>query len=62
MVYEQKTFDGKKPYKFLQGVIALCAASESHLLPESLSDCEKRRENADIITIVRSEIIRAVSH
>ena len=27
----KKTFDGKKPYKFLQGSDRLCAASESHL-------------------------------
>ena len=61
MVYEQKeTFDGKKPYKFLQGVIAYALRPKVTFTGKPVR-LKKHRENADI-TVVRSEIIRAVSH
>ena len=56
----KKTFDGKKPYKFLQGVIAYALRPKVTFAGKPVR-LRKRRENADI-TIVRSEIIRAVSH
>lgn len=55
----KKTFDGKKPYKFLQGVIAYALRPKVTFAGKPVR-LRKRRENADI-TIVRSEIIRAVS-
>ena len=56
----KKTFDGKKPYKFLQGVVAYALRPKVTFAGKPVR-LRKRRENADI-TIVRSEIIRAVSH
>lgn len=55
----KKTFDGKKPYKFLQGVIAY-ALRPKVTFAGKVVRLKKHRERADI-TIVRSEIIRAVS-
>ena len=55
----KKTFDGKKPYKFLQGVIAYALRPKVTFAGKPVR-LKKHRENADI-TIVRSEIIRAVS-
>lgn len=56
----KKTFDGKKPYKFLQGVIAYALRPKVTFAGKPVR-LKKHRENADI-TVVRSEIIRAVSH
>ena len=47
----KKTFDGKKPYSFMRSKVTFTGK------PVRL---KKHRENADI-TVVRSEIIRAVS-
>ena len=55
----KKTFDGKKPYKFLQCVIAYALRPKVTFAGKPVR-LKKHRENADI-TIVRSEIIRAVS-
>lgn len=55
----KKTFDGKKPYKFLQCVIAYALRPKVIFAGKPVR-LKKHRENADI-TIVRSEIIRAVS-
>ena len=56
----KKTFDGKKPYSFMRSVIAYAIRPKVTFAgkPDRL---QKRRENAEI-TMVRSEIIRAVSH
>lgn len=56
----KKTFDGKKPYSFLRSVIAYALRLKVTFAGKPVR-LRKRRENADI-TIVRSEIIRAVSH
>ena len=56
----KKTFDGKKPYKFLQGVIAYALRPKVTFAGKPVR-LKKHRENAEI-TVVRSEIIRAVSH
>ena len=56
----KKTFDGKKPYKFLQCVIAYALRSKVTFTGKPVR-LKKHRENADI-TVVRSEIIRAVPH
>ena len=56
----QKTFDGKKPYSFMRSVIAYALRSKVTFTGKPVR-LKKYRENADI-TIVRSEIIRAVSH
>ena len=58
-VMSKKTFDGKKPYKFLQCVIAYALRPKVTFAGKSVR-LKKHRENADI-TVVRSEIIRAVS-
>ena len=56
----KKTFDGKKPYSFVCSVIAYALRPKVTFAGKPVR-LRKRRENADI-TIVRSEIIRAVSH
>ena len=55
----QKTFDGKKPYSFVCSVIAYALRPKVTFAGKSVR-LKKHRENADI-TVVRSEIIRAVS-
>ena len=55
----QKTFDGKKPYSFLRSVIAYALRSKVTFTGKPVR-LKKHRENVDI-TVVRSEIIRAVS-
>ena len=55
----KKTFDGKKPYSFVCSVIAYALRPKVTFAGKPVR-LRKRRENADI-TIVRSEIIRAVS-
>ena len=55
----QKTFDGKKPYSFMRSVIAYALRSKVTFTGKPVR-LKKHRENADI-TVVRSEIIRAVS-
>ena len=56
----KKTFDGKKPYNFVCSVIAYALRSKVTFAGEPVR-LKKHRESADI-TVVRSEIIRAVSH
>ena len=56
----KKTFDGKKPYSFLKSLITYGLRPKTTYAGKAVR-LRKRRENADI-TIVRSEIIRAVSH
>lgn len=55
----KKTFDGKKPYSFMCSVIAYALRSKVTFTGKPVR-LKKHRENADI-TVVRSEIIRAVS-
>lgn len=55
----KKTFDGKKPYSFVCSVIAYALRPKVTFAGKSVR-LKKHRENADI-TVVRSEIIRAVS-
>lgn len=55
----KKTFDGKKPYSFMRSVIAYALRSKVTFTGKPVR-LKKHRENADI-TVVRSEIIRAVS-
>lgn len=55
----KKTFDGKKPYSFVCSVIAYALRSKVTFAGKPVR-LKKHRENADI-TVVRSEIIRAVS-
>jgi len=55
----KKTFDGKKPYSFLRSVIAYALRSKVTFTGKPVR-LKKHRENVDI-TVVRSEIIRAVS-
>lgn len=54
----KKTFDGKKPYSFMRSVIAYALRSKVTFAGKPVR-LKKYRENADI-TVVRSEIIRAV--
>lgn len=54
----KKTFDGKKPYSFMRSVIAYALRSKVTFTGKPVR-LKKHRENADI-TVVRSEIIRAV--
>ena len=56
----KKTFDGKKPYSFMRSVIAYAIRPKVTFAGKPVR-LQKRRENAEI-TMVRSEIIRAVSH
>lgn len=56
----KKTFDGKKPYSFMCSVIAYVLRPKVTFTGKPVR-LKKYRENADI-TVVRSEIIRAVSH
>ena len=56
----KKTFDGKKPYSFLRSVIAYALRLKDTVAGKPVR-LKKHRENADI-TVVRSEIIRAVPH
>ena len=55
----KKTFDGKKPYSFMCSVIAYVLRPKVTFTGKPVR-LKKHRENADI-TVVRSEIIRAVS-
>ena len=55
----QKTFDGKKPYSFVCSVIAYALRPKVTFAGKPVR-LKKYRENAEI-TVVRSEIIRAVS-
>ena len=55
----KKTFDGKKPYSFMRSVIAYALRPKVTFAGKPVR-LKKHRENADI-TVVRSEIIRAVS-
>ena len=55
----QKTFDGKKPYSFVCSVIAYALRPKVTFTGKPVR-LKKHSENADI-TVVRSEIIRAVS-
>lgn len=55
----KKTFDGKKPYKFLQGVIAYAVRPKVTFAGKPVR-LKKYRENAEI-TVVGSEIIHVVS-
>ena len=55
----KKTFDGKKPYSFLRSVLAYALRPKVTFAGKPVW-LKKYRENADI-TVVRSEIIRAVS-
>lgn len=55
----KKTFDGKKPYSFMRSVIAYALRPKVTFTGKPVR-LKKHRENADI-TVVRSEIIRAVS-
>ena len=55
----KKTFDGKKPYSFMRSVIAYALRPKVTFAGKPVR-LQKRRENAEI-TVVRSEIIRAVS-
>ena len=54
----KKTFDGKKPYSFLKSQITFALRPKVTYAGKAVK-LEKERENADI-TVVRSEIIRAV--
>lgn len=54
----KKTFDGKKPYSFVCSVIAYALRPKVTFAGKPVR-LKKHRENADI-TVVRSEIIRAV--
>ena len=56
----KKTFDGKKPYSFMRSVIAYALRPKVTFTGKPVR-LKKHRENADI-TVVRSEIIRAVPH
>ena len=56
----KKTFDGKKPYSFMRSVIAYAIRPKVTFAGKPVR-LKKYRENEDI-TVVRSEIIRAVSH
>ena len=56
----KKTFDGKKPYSFMRSVIAYAIHPNVTFAGKPVR-LKKHRENADI-TVVRSEIIRAVPH
>ena len=56
----KKTFDGKKPYSCMRSVIADAIRPKVTFAGKPVR-LQKRRENAEI-TMVRSEIIRAVSH
>ena len=53
-------FDGKKPYSFMRSVIAYALRPKVTFAGKPVR-LKKHRENADI-TVVRSEIIRAVPH
>lgn len=55
----KKTFDGKKPYSFVCSVIAYALRPKVTFTGKPVR-LKKHSENADI-TVVRSEIIRAVS-
>ena len=55
----KKTFDGKKPYSFVCSVIAYALRPKVTFAGKPVR-LRKYRENAEI-TVVRSEIIRAVS-
>lgn len=55
----KKTFDGKKPYSFMCSVIAYALRPKVTFAGKPVR-LKKYRENAEI-TVVRSEIIRAVS-
>ena len=54
----KKTFDGKKPYSFMRSVIAYALRPKVTFAGKPVR-LRKYRENAGI-TVVRSEIIRAV--
>ena len=55
----KKTFDGKKPYSFMRSVIAYALRPKVIFAGKPVR-LKKHCENAEI-TVVRSEIIRAVS-
>ena len=55
----KKTFDGKKPYSFMRSVIAYAIRPKVIFAGKPVR-LKKHCENAEI-TVVRSEIIRAVS-
>lgn len=56
----KKTFDGKKPYRFVQGIIAYALRPKVTFAGKPVR-LKKRRENAEITT-VRSVIVRAIPH
>ena len=56
----KKTFDGKKPYSFMRSVITYALRPKVTFTGKPVR-LKKHSENADI-TVVRSEIIRAVPH
>ena len=56
----QKTFDGKKPYGFLKSVITFTLRTKVTYAGKAVK--LQTQQLNDSITIVRSEIIRAVSH